>query len=149
MAITVLGRAVTSDIHCLIDSDAFVGWMLENDANHQKARRGFEYLCAQRARIATSTMVVTETATVLSHRKGQELARLFLDRVIAEGDMPVVFVTEALHNEALEIFKSQTKKGTSVTDCANVAIVRKLCIPKIFSFDKAYSRRFDLAVLEV
>ncbi|WP_162909888.1 hypothetical protein [Aggregatilinea lenta] len=34
--------------------------------------------------------------------------------------------------------------GTSVTDCANVAVIYFLNIPEIFSFDHVYSKSFPL-----
>jgi predicted nucleic acid-binding protein len=91
-------------------------------------------------------MVVAETATVLSHRSGQALARKFLD-VIERSKLPIVHITEELQKEALKIFKQQSLKGTSVTDCANVTILRRLKIPKIFSFDKVYPKKFGIEPL--
>jgi predicted nucleic acid-binding protein len=49
-----------------------------------------------------------------------------------------------LEQEALAIFEQQTKKGTSVTDFANVAVVRQFDIATIFSFDRVYPQKFGL-----
>jgi predicted nucleic acid-binding protein len=128
----------------LIDSDAFIGWMVEFDAHHKQARRILHRLKEKKWRLVTTSLVVAETATVLSHRSGQALARTFLDEVIEKGNFAVIYITKDLYQQALEIFKQQSKKGTSVTDCANVAVVRRFHISTIFSFDKDYANSFGL-----
>jgi predicted nucleic acid-binding protein len=131
----------------LVDSDAFVGLLLEKDAHHERSARLFAEVASQGASIVTNSFVVSETATVLSHRVGQEVARLFLDEVIEQGRFPTVFVTEALQQQAIEIFKMQESRGTSMTDCVNVAIMQQLQISTIFSFDTFYSKRCNLKLL--
>lgn len=135
---------MNSNFQVLIDSDAFVGWMVEKDANHQKAEKIFNRLRSEKAKLVTTSLVVIETATVLSHRVGQNLAKTFLDEVVDKGGLPVIFLVEDLYNQAVDIFREQTKKGTSVTDCANVAVLRRFSIPAIFSFDKVYPKSFGL-----
>lgn len=139
------GKEPMSDgVQALTDSDAFIGWMIEADTHHQQAVQIFEHLIVERVNFATTSLVIGETATVLSHLRGQELARTFLDEVIEKGKFPVIYITEALHQEALNIFKKQTKKGTSVVDCANIAVIRQFYIPSIFSFDKVYPNKFGV-----
>lgn len=132
----------------LVDSDAFVGLLLEKDAHHERSARLFAEVASQGASIVTNSFVIAETATVLSHRVGQELARIFLDEVIEQGRFPTVFVTEALQQQAIEIFKMQESRGTSMTDCVNVAIMQQLQISTIFSFDTFYSKRCNLKLLD-
>jgi len=51
------------------------------------------------------------------------------------------------HKAALALFKQQSKKGTSVTDCADVTVMRRFDIPQIFSFDNVYRRGFNLKLV--
>lgn len=132
----------------LVDSDAFVGKIYKNDQHYPTANRIFAYLKQAKASIVTTNLVVMETATVLSHRDGQTVACAFL-QAMQRGDIPVIRVSDQLEAEAFSIFSRQTKKGTSVTDCANVAVVRHLQIPRIFSFDKVYRKRFKLSTVEL
>lgn len=131
----------------LVDSDAFVGLLLEKDAHHERCAELFAGIASQQVSIVTTSFVVAETATVLSHRVGQDLARVFLDEVIEQGRFPTVFVTEAMQQQALEIFKMQESRGTSMTDCVNVAIMRQLQISTIFSFDVFYPKRCNIELL--
>ena len=130
-----------SKFHTLIDSDAFIGWLREADAHHKKAKAIFEKLKQASLVPATTSLVVAETATTLSARISQSLAKTFLDTV---NKFPVIHITEELQKEALEIFRKQKNKRISVVDCSNVAVVRRFKIPTIFSFDKFYFKRFDL-----
>lgn len=137
-----------NDIEVLIDSDAFVGLMLERDVHHARVVKIFDKLKARNLPLATTSFVVAETATVLSHASGQALARMFLDEVIAQSSFPVIFVDESLYNEAVAIFHALDKRGSSLTDCANVAVIKRFAIPKIFSFDKVYHTQFELATTQ-
>jgi predicted nucleic acid-binding protein len=137
-----------SDIGVLIDSDAFVGLMLERDAHHTRAAAIFDQLNARTVHAATTSLVVAETATVLSHASGQALARTFLEQVIDKAGFPVIFIDEALYTDAVDIFCSLEQRATSMTDCANVAVLRRFEIPTIFSFDKVYRSQFGISLAQ-
>jgi predicted nucleic acid-binding protein len=137
-------EAMPHDFNVLVDSDAFVGRFYPNDAHYEHSRNIFQKLKAQRQRLVTTSFVVAETATVLSHRQGQDLARDFLRDFIGQGNIDVIYINEALYQAAIAVFLAQKTKGTSMTDCANVVVMQRYGISQIFSFDKVYSRAFDL-----
>ena len=58
----------------LIDSDAFIGWLNVEDAHYEQANALFGQLQAQQAKFVTTSSVVAETATVLSHKVTHQLA---------------------------------------------------------------------------
>lgn len=127
----------------LIDSDAFVGWILETDPHHEQAVALFEEAQQSSWRLVTHNFVIAETATVLSHRSGQPLARQFLNAI---KDIPQIYVQEDLFLKGLEIFRSQENKGTSFVDCLNVVVMKQLTIPRLMSFDQFYRKKFDLQI---
>jgi len=137
-----------NDYQLLVDSDAFVGWMLKGDAHYERAGAIFAQIKANRTPVVTTSAVVDETLTVLSHRQGQEIARVFLTGVIEQGNFPVLFVSESIRTQALKLFVAQTKKGTSMTDCLNAVVCTRMAIPSIFSFDKAYPQCFGINLVE-
>lgn len=136
-----------SSFQVLIDSDAFVGRFYPNDAHHETASRLFDQLQRQRVYVVTTSMVIDEVATVLSHRQGQASARLFLN-TLEQAHFPTIFVDERLRHEALELFVAQTRRGTSVTDCGNVAVLHRYHIPQICSFDRVYATDFKVEVFQ-
>ena len=139
------GKEGMRDFEVLVDSDAFVGLFFPDDAHYPTCRRVFETFAQQRTNLVTTNYTVAETATVLSRLSGQSLARAFLD-YIASGVFPVLYIDEPLQKAAIDLFKQQENKTTSLFDCANVALMRSLDIPKIFSFDQVYGKKFALKV---
>lgn len=136
-----------NDAQILVDSDAFVGLLVKKDGHHEESSQLFSEIAAQGLSIITTSFVIAETATVLSHRVGQELARIFLDEVIEQGKFPTIFVTESLQQQATMLFKEQEDRGTSMTDCVNVALMRQLQLSTIFSFDAFYAKKCKLQLL--
>jgi predicted nucleic acid-binding protein len=140
MAKTVHGKErMRSDFDVLVDSDAFVGWMLPNDAHHDQVSQLFAQLEAEEQKLVATNFVIGETATVLSHRDGHHTAQKFL-QMIDEIRFPVVHIDEALQEKSTQLFLAQQNKGVSMTDCANVVMMRFLHISRIFSFDRFYFR---------
>jgi predicted nucleic acid-binding protein len=140
-----LGKAVVTSFDVLIDSDAFVGRYYPNDSHHQAAIELFESLQSQRLYSVTTSMVIDEVATVLSHRQGQDQARLFLRRM-QDAKFPMIFVDERLRAEGHKIFVAQSRKGTSITDCCNVAVMNRFNISQIFTFDQMYRKDLELEI---
>lgn len=130
----------------LVDSDAFVGQYFEKDVHFKEATKLFDKLEEKETILLTTNMVVAETATVLSHRSGQALARIYLEDIV-DSAFPVLHVAEKLHQQAIDIFKVQASRGTSMTDCANVAVMKRFEISTIFSFDKFYGKQPGLELL--
>lgn len=132
-----------SKFQTLVDADAFVGRFYPLDAHHSHSLELFARFEKERRILVTTNLVVAEVATVLSHRNGQALAVNFLD-MVDNSQMPVIHLDEKLHQQALDTFRLQTARGTSVTDCANVAVMDYFNIPEIFSFDRVYTKAFGL-----
>ena len=141
----VPGKERMSDFEVLVDSDAFVGLFLPDDTHHKACRLLFERFAKQRTNLVTTNYTVAETATVLSRRSGQSIARAFLD-YIASGVFPIIYVDAAFQEMAISLFMKQGNKNMSLFDCANVAVMRNLDIAEILSFDQVYSKKFGIPV---
>ena len=146
METMALGNQQKNRFQVLIDSDAFIGQIYPDDAHFERANEILRSLAEKRVQLVTTSMVVAETATVLSHRVGQKLVLAFLS-VMKRGNIPIIHIDEALQEIALTIFSDQAKKGTSVTDCANVAVMQRFGMSSIFSFDKIYPKKFGLKLV--
>ena len=132
-----------SDFDVLIDTDAFVGLFLKQDAHHTLAKEVYTRFGQDQKRLVTTNFVIAETATVLSRYDGQPIARSFLS-FARSGNLPIIFITSALQEAAEQIFVASENKGTSVIDCSNVAIMKQFHIPVIWSFDKFYFKKHQL-----
>jgi len=129
-----------------IDTDAFVGFYLPKDANRPAAKQGFLLLERENLQPLTTTWVVSETATVLSHKAGQSIAHQFL-RITQSWSFPTLHVEEPILHKGYELFLGIDKKGMSMTDCVNAAICQELDIKTIFSFDEVYEKKFGMHYL--
>ena len=123
----------------LIDSDAFIAWLLPDDVLHKEATQLFDRLDKEHVQAFSTSVVIGETMTVLSHRIGQALASQFYAQ-IQRANLPIIFIEPKLHDAALILFLAQTKKGMSYVDCANAVVDQHLGVKDIFSFDGFYKR---------
>jgi len=125
----------------LLDSDAFLGLLKKGDAHQKRSQLLLQKIYKNNLKPATTNLVVLEVSNVLSNREGPESARVFLSFV---DDFEQIFVDEVSFQESLDLFKKQNKKGTSVVDCSNVILMKKYQILKIFSFDQAYPKQYQV-----
>lgn len=129
----------------LIDSDAFVAWLRPSDLFHNRASEVFARIQKKEWRFATTSLVILETATVLSHRDGHNIAKRFL-QLVEEYKLPVIHINEDLQETTIRLFQSQSTRGTSMVDCANAVVTERFGIHRVFSFDRFY-RQLGLEVL--
>ncbi len=133
------GGITMNSFQVLVDSDAFVAWLMPDDIFYQQVTEIFQRLEEEKVRLVTTSWVIAETATVLSNRVGQKLARQFLDQAEHIG-LPIIHITEEIQREATRFFKDQEVRGTSMVDCGNAIVATRFGIPSVFSFDRFYKR---------
>lgn len=124
----------------LVDSDCLVGAFKEGDP-HQKTSIKFLYHHTKEGdSLYVLNIVLQETVTVLSHRTGMDAVRLF-HKSLPSLNLVIINLNESLENNSWTIFLSQTKKGTSFVDCANLAVVEYYKLDGILSFDEFYKEK--------
>ena len=124
----------------LVDSDFLFGLFVPDDAHHQRAKEIWGKLIKQDRDFFVLNITIQETATVLSHKRGQPAAIAFVDK-LPELGLKKIDVDIDLEKEGWAIFKAQIKKGISFVDCANLAASREFFIYGILSFDKFYPKK--------
>lgn len=129
-----------------IDADAFLAMAMSLDSNHKRAIHITKRLKDQKEELVTSAFVFGEVVTVLSQREGRNAALRFIDEFSLSGII-LVEVDSLLREKGVVIFKKQTSKNVSFTDCINVAIIQQEKIREVFSFDRVYKKN-GLRLLE-
>lgn len=123
-----------------VDTDAFVALIKKNDSNHTKAKKIFQKLQSMAIEFTTSNYVFSETITILSQKVNHATAVRYIDAMLSSGNIfNIKRADETIEDLAISIFKDQTSKNISFADCANMAVIRKLGLDGIFSFDRAYT----------
>ncbi len=123
----------------LVDADAFVALVCRNDSSHQRAEIFQEQIIKDNFELIVSDPAFGEAITVISQKEGLRVAVKFADEVFA-SPLEIIEVDPALRKEGLDIFKKQTSKNSRFTDCINMAIMKKLGLNTIFSFDVQYKK---------
>jgi len=124
----------------LIDADALVALAKTDDSNHQQAIKISQKL--RKAFFYITPFTIPEAATVLAYKVSQKQAVRFLKNA-RERQLIAVNPEPEIYALADRIFCGQQKKGTSWIDCLNVAVVKKMNLEAIFSFDRFY-RKFGI-----
>jgi len=124
-----------------VDTTAFYALEVEDDVNHEKARKFLldEIRTGKYGIMITSNYIIDETLTLLRIRQGVDVALKFYDKVKGSKSIRIVWVNEGIFNEALEIFqRNDGKLRWSFTDCTSFAIMKALNIRFAFSFDRNF-----------
>ncbi len=126
----------------LIDSDFLISLIIQTEPKHSKAKQLFKKLSSNDD-IFCLNLVLQETATVLSHKFSQTLAKTFY-RNVKQILPKIIYLNQNLEKKTWKIFLSQTKKNISFIDCANLATKKTYKLDRIFSFDKFYPKNLRL-----
>ena len=125
-------------MNLLVDSDFLVALYNPDDSNHHKATKIFRKL--ESVNFSALNIVFQEATTVISKRMNMSHARKFHDsisRLISNE----IKLDNILEENSWKIFLSQTKKGTSFVDCANLVTCDFYKLDGILSFDEFYKNK--------
>jgi uncharacterized protein len=118
-----------------VDTSAILALMLENDAEHPRARQAFAALRAQRTPLWTTSYVLVEAYALLRRRVGVEAtARLRSD---FEPLLDVVWVGAELHGRGLDLLALRPR-GVSLVDCVSFAAMHEHGIDRAFAYDRHF-----------
>ncbi len=123
----------------LVDADAFVALVDQFDPNYKKAVSTRDEIDRQKFVLITSDPAFGEAVTVLSQNTSLQTAVQFAEEVL-KSEIEIIEVDSVLRREGLDIFEKQTSKNSRFTDCINMAIMKKMGLNTIFSFDIQYKK---------
>ncbi|MGB9706740.1 MAG: type II toxin-antitoxin system VapC family toxin [Microgenomates group bacterium] len=123
-----------------IDTSGFKAVVDKNDEFHWKAAKIWRKLKEEKAILVTSNYILDETFTLLRARCGIK-AVLKFRKILAKSSrvLKVVRVTLADEAGAWKWFVKNWS-GLSFTDCVSLALMKRLGIKKVVSFDRHFSR---------
>ncbi len=126
-----------------LDTGFFVAFHNARDVNHQSAVETMEKLLkGEYGPVFTSDYVFDEAVTVALKRTGRHALAVDLGRLILGVDRPKFVTVLPIEKEVFEnswsIFMSHSERGLSFTDCASIALVRRLGIGGMISFDGGF-----------
>ena len=122
-----------------VDADVLIGLNDNFDPLHEKAIQLSKVLYKKSVSLVTGTNILIEVVTLLSQRLGHKKAVEFLAE-LRSGNTKVIHPSQETVFEAEEIFKRQTSKNVSYSDCVSFAIMRDQKIRVAFSFDRDFKK---------
>lgn len=123
-----------------VDTSAFVALLDPRDDCHDQAVQIEQSLSGQATHLVTTNFVLEETYTGLRGKIQHSAILRFRDSVRQSQWLSVVRITEALEDQAWEIFARYDDKDFSFTDCTSFVVMRQLDITTVFAFDEHFEQ---------
>ena len=107
-----------------MDTGAWIGIAVARDQTHESAAAYARNLAARRIPLLTTNYVLAEAYTRIRYGDGHAKALAFdslLREMIRQRRLSVSWITPAVHEEALELFRRYSDHQFSIVDCASFA----------------------------
>lgn len=121
-----------------IDTGAFIARYLERDQYHASALSHWRLLGTDNRRCFTTNFVLDETITFLARKSTYEFAAARADAIYNSTELVVVRPEREDELSALELFGKYADQSVSFTDCVSFAMMDKLSIKAVFTFDQHF-----------
>jgi hypothetical protein len=119
-----------------VDTSAWYAAEVEDDINHDKARKFLSVIASGKYGVTITTdCVLDETMTLLKARRGLTAALIFMDKVKKSKSLRVFWISDNVFDKALDIFRQTSDSQWSFTDCTSFALMKDLSITEAFTFD--------------
>ena len=120
----------------LVDTSAVFALIDRKDANHAAAKSRLRSLKKTRSEPILTNFLVSECHALLLARIGHEVARQWLLTNVWRVE-PVLPSDE---QHARDIIRRCTDKGYSYTDATSFAVMERLGLVRVFSFDRHFKQ---------
>jgi len=123
-----------------IETSAFIALYLKGDDFHSQAAELLKELRGKTT-FVTSNFILDEIYTFLRAKKGKQVAVNFAE-FLAQNAEVVKLRRISLEDEkeAFGYFKKFDFSGLSFTDCTSFALMKKLEIKEVFTFDQHFAK---------
>ena len=129
----------------LLDTSAYFALADLSEQRHADADTIRNRLLTERWRLFTTNFIVAETNALMLTRLGYPYAIRFLDQ-IDQSRTTIVRVAATDERRAREILRQYDDKNFSLTDATSFAVMERLRIPYVFTFDRDFAQ-YGLDVL--
>lgn len=123
----------------LVDSSAYFVLANVKDGDHNKARSILRRANTEHWRLFTTNFVLAETHALLLKRLNRLVAVTFVGQVY-QGSTTIVRVSEVDERRAWEIITRYDDKDFSLTDATSFAVMERLGIAHVFTFDHHFAQ---------
>lgn len=119
-----------------VDTGAILALLIKSDDHHAAAAS--QYADLQKIPLVTSDDIFDETITRL-RRKVSHAAAMEAGRALREGGrIRILPLTREDRDRAWALFETYGENVKSLTDCTSVALMERLGIEQVFTFDRDF-----------
>ncbi len=126
-------------MNCFVDTSGFYAMLDADDAHHPAAQAEWDQLLLSETVLVTSSYVLVETLALMQHRLGLDAVRLFHAEVFPL--LRVEWVEGGLHESGLAGVLGARRTKLSVVDCVSFAVMRRLGLRDVFTFDTHFKEQ--------
>lgn len=128
-----------------IDTGAFMAYRNTLDTHHEKADDLFrEALKGEFGNVVTTDFIYDEALTLAMVRTGNKDIVSDISDVILSPRIEMIFIDKSILTVANELFFKYFQRGISFTDSTTMAVMKKLGIENIISFDEHFQGMFNV-----
>lgn len=127
----------TSAIYALLDGD---------DAKHKDAKNLWVELINGEASLICSNYILIECFSLIQNRLGIEAVSDFQNDLLPI--IKIEWVDETIHQAGISALLTAGRRELSLVDCISFAVMRKLGIEKVFTFDQHFREQRFLCLPE-
>jgi uncharacterized protein len=129
-----------NDKRIFIDTGAYLARFHVADQRYQQACKAWELLQNQHIILVTSHHVIDELATLLARRCDYAFSAHKIEQIYASQLLLIERSNEKDEQIALSLFQKYADQKVSFTDCISFAIMKRLQLKRVFTFDKHFSQ---------
>jgi predicted nucleic acid-binding protein len=120
-----------------MDTGAFLALINPHDTNHQKATECLNMIARHRLPVFVAVPTIYESYRRILFDLGPRIAKRFLQELY-DGSVTIVRTMEEDEREARRLLERYEGLQLTLTDSANMAVMARLGIAQVFSFDRHY-----------
>ena len=125
------------------DTPAFVALGNADDDLHEQAVQVSTALARERARVVTTSAVLTEVANTFSRSAWRPVARQLVESLrqsVQMGAATIVHVDRALWDRGWTLFVSRSDKNWGLTDCISFVVMEEQSVTRAFASDRYFEQ---------
>jgi len=122
-----------------VDTSMFKALVDEKDDFYKQAIQIWQRLKTQKTQLVTSNYMLDETFTLLRNRRGRIVVDKFRKSFLKVNEIKIIRVTIADEAGAWEWFLLDWS-DLSFTDCVSFAMMKRLGIARVATFDQHFQR---------
>ena len=123
----------------MVDTSAMYATLDASERDHAEARAIVARLARERWRLFTTNYIVAEIHALVLVRVNRAVAERALNELDA-SPTTIVRATEADEQRARAIIKQYQDKNFSLTDAITFAVMERLGIDRVFTFDRNFAQ---------